>query len=136
MAAQPELRNRMLYESRGFTRKQLEEAAAENSFHPTVTEALRWFVDDGHLPWSLAAVNNSFGELAMNLAVAAPQQTETTHCLRSLLTAKDCAVRAFIKEEEDEDAKLTPRPVEDVEPEWGTAPDDLSGLGDVDVSDD
>lgn len=126
----------MLYESKGFSSKLLKEAAEENSFHPAVTEALRWFVDDGHLPWNLAAVNNSFGELALNLAVAAPQQTQTTHCLNHLLAAKDSAVRAFVAEEEDEDAKLTPRPVEDVEPEWGTAPDDLSGLGDVDVSDD
>lgn len=114
------------YESKGFSRAELAVAAQEHDFHPAVVDALRWFVDDEHLPWNLVAVNNSFGELAMHLAVSVPRQTETTHCLRSLLAAKDCAVRAFIREEEDENAV----PIENVElPLYDDG-------GDVDVSED
>jgi hypothetical protein len=138
----------MLYESKGFSSKQLKEAAEENTFHPAVTEALRWFVDDGHLPWNLAAVNNSFGELALNLAVAAPRQTQTTHCLNHLLAAKDSAVRAFVAEEEDEDVKDTAetrdfigdRPIEDVAlsegDEWSLWAPSGEENGDTDVSGD
>lgn len=104
-----------MYESRGFSKAQLSAAAEEHNFHPAVVEALRWFVDDGHLPWNLAAINNSFGELAMNLAVAAPRQTQTTHCLHRLTEAKDCAVRAFIREEEEEEERLVIPVPEDVE---------------------
>jgi hypothetical protein len=131
-----------MYESKGFSRADLAEAAQEHGFHPAVVDALRWFVDDGHLPWNLAAVNNSFGELAMNLAVSAPRQTETTHCLRSLLTAKDCAVRAFIKEEEDEDGTenrdfIGDRPIDDVTlPDVDEWPLWEEESGDTDVSSD
>lgn len=90
----------------GFTRSELNAIAAENDFHPAVTQALRWFVDDGHLPYHLASINNRFAKLAMELALAAPKQTQTTNALNRLLESKDCAVRAFIAEEEDENDRI------------------------------
>ena len=51
-----------------------------------------------HLPPALQDVSRSFGELAEQIAANLPQNPERTVCLRKLLEAKDCAVRAVLYE--------------------------------------
>lgn len=64
--------------------------------HPA-TEALLRFFAYNHLPPALAAVSKPFHELAHIVAEnAALTGPEVTVCLRKLLEAKDCAVRAAI----------------------------------------
>lgn len=52
-----------------------------------------------HLPDHLKKVSQPFGELAEKLVTEIPQTTDNTElemCIRKLLEAKDCAVRAVI----------------------------------------
>lgn len=49
-----------------------------------------------HLPDPLQAVSKSFGELARQVVLNLPRNPERTVCLRKILEAKDCAVRALI----------------------------------------
>jgi hypothetical protein len=58
-----------------------------------------------HLPPWLAEVSRPFCELAERVAAAGKGQ-ETAACLRKLLEAKDCAVRAAI----DAESALQPAP--------------------------
>ena len=62
-------------------------------YHHAVEQALRWF-EHSHLPEPLAEVSEDFRILAYATADRAPFEIETTHALRDLLRAKDCAVRA------------------------------------------
>ena len=63
--------------------------------HPA-TEALLRFFEYNHLPEHLQAVSKPFHETAYWMAVGLPWSAETTTCLRKLLEAKDCAVRAAL----------------------------------------
>ena len=49
-----------------------------------------------HLPEHLQAPSKEFSELAHLMAVGLPNNPEKTVCLRKLLEAKDCAVRAVL----------------------------------------
>lgn len=49
-----------------------------------------------HLPPDLAAVSQPFAELANRLALDLPEGPESDTCLRKLLEAGDCAVRAAL----------------------------------------
>jgi hypothetical protein len=62
--------------------------------HPTAESILRYF-EYGHLPERLQDVSRPFAELAQLVAndLGGP---EATVCLRKLLEAKDCAVRAAV----------------------------------------
>lgn len=64
--------------------------------HPA-TEALLAYFSYDHLPSWLAAISKPFCELAHTVA-AHPhlEGAEVTVCLRKLLEAKDCAVRAAL----------------------------------------
>ncbi len=62
--------------------------------HPA-TAALLPFFAWGHLPAHLAEVSAPFEALALNL-VETLDGPELTVCLRKLLEAKDCAVRAAL----------------------------------------
>jgi hypothetical protein len=62
--------------------------------HPS-TEALLAYFDTTHLPDDLAAVSKPFGDLARAVAERS-SGPEVTTCLRKLLEAKDCAVRASL----------------------------------------
>lgn len=62
--------------------------------HPA-TAAILEFFDYGHLPPHLAAVSKPFADLAYKVAEDT-EGAETTTCLRKLLEAKDCAVRATL----------------------------------------
>jgi hypothetical protein len=59
------------------------------------TEALIQFFDYDHLPEHLAMVSRPFHTLAHDLA-GELDGPELTVCLRKLLEAKDCAVRAVV----------------------------------------
>lgn len=59
---------------------------------------LQFFKYD-HLPEKLQEVSRPFCEIAERLASLFPQNAETEMCLRKLLEAKDCAVRAVIYRE-------------------------------------
>ena len=66
--------------------------------HPS-TESLLRFFDTEHLPEHLAEISAPFGKLARDVVATWGDRPETTVCLRKLLEAKDCAVRAFIEEQ-------------------------------------
>lgn len=63
--------------------------------HPS-TRALLWFFEFDHLPEPLQAVAMPFCVLAYEVAEQLPDSPETTVCVRKLLEAKDCAVRAAL----------------------------------------
>lgn len=60
--------------------------------HPNTEKLLKYFSYE-HLPEPLAEVSRPFCELAQQVA-ATLEGPEVTVCLRKLLEAKDCAVRA------------------------------------------
>lgn len=63
---------------------------------------MQWFVYE-HLPEELKSISFPFCELANRVVDILPQNPERTACLRKLVEAKDCAVRAKLyKEPEDE----------------------------------
>lgn len=62
--------------------------------HPS-TEALLRFFEYEHLPPHLQDISAPFAILAQKVANG-PSNAETTTCLRKLLEAKDCAVRAAL----------------------------------------
>lgn len=49
-----------------------------------------------HLPPHLAEISKPFHDLAHKIGNACPDNVEIIFCLRKLLEAKDCAVRAMI----------------------------------------
>lgn len=64
--------------------------------HRATAELVRYF-EYSHLPPDLQRVSGLFCELARQLATADELQgPELTVCLRKLLEAKDCAVRAAL----------------------------------------
>lgn len=71
--------------------------------HPSAAALLRFFEYE-HLPPNLREVSQPFHELAWGLAdpsrhyfpTAVLEGNELTVCLRKLLEAKDCAVRAAL----------------------------------------
>lgn len=65
------------------------------ALHPSVDHVLQFFAYD-HLPEKLQQVSRPFCELAHELAYRLPGNAETTICLRKLLEAKDCAIRALV----------------------------------------
>jgi hypothetical protein len=62
--------------------------------HPGTGAILRYF-EYGHLPQKLQDVSRPFAELA-HLVASDLSGPEATVCLRKLLEAKDCAVRAAL----------------------------------------
>ena len=62
--------------------------------HPS-TEAILKFFEFDHLPQHLQAISRPFGELAVMVSETL-EGPEATVCLRKLLEAKDCAVRAAV----------------------------------------
>jgi ferritin-like protein len=67
--------------------------------HPSVAGLLRWF-DFGHLPPFLQTASEPFADLAALVVEELPDSAELSTCLRKLLEAKDCAVRATIEANE------------------------------------
>lgn len=63
--------------------------------HPA-TEQLLGYFDYLHLPEHLQEVSQPFYRLATDMAARLPEGPEVTVCLRKLLEAKDCAVRAAL----------------------------------------
>jgi ferritin-like protein len=64
--------------------------------HPATLGMLRWF-EYAHLPEDLRTVSGLFYDLAHDVTALVPDGPELTTCLRKLLEAKDCAVRARIE---------------------------------------
>lgn len=62
--------------------------------HPGTLALLKYFTY-AHLPQHLQAVSKPFSDLAHDLATKL-DGPEATVCLRKLLEAKDCAVRASL----------------------------------------
>lgn len=65
--------------------------------HPSTAALLRYFGYD-HLPSALQEVSKPFCDLA-HLVAHTLDGPEATTCLRKLLEAKDCAVRAALPTE-------------------------------------
>lgn len=59
-------------------------------------EQLLQFFTYEHLRPQLRAVSQPFAELAATIVATVPAGPERTVCLRKLLEAKDCAVRAAL----------------------------------------
>ena len=57
-------------------------------------EIMRWFAY-GHLPEAVQKISEPFATLAEAI-LELPDTAERSACLRKLLEAKDCAVRAFL----------------------------------------
>jgi hypothetical protein len=49
-----------------------------------------------HLPEHLQVISQPFGDFAEIIVDTLPRNSERTTCLRKLLEAKDCAVRAVL----------------------------------------
>jgi hypothetical protein len=82
--------------SSGFTPDQLALEAGVSNFHPSITAALKWLADDGHLPINLKEINNIFGHVAIIIAMASPQSPQTTIAIHKLVEAKDAAIRGHL----------------------------------------
>jgi hypothetical protein len=67
---------------------------ATPTLHPATAQVLRFFAFD-HLPPKLQEISQPFAELAERVAHEL-DGPEATVCLRKLLEAKDCAVRAAL----------------------------------------
>lgn len=63
---------------------------------PEPPEPMLRFFGYTHLPEKLRAVSEPFCQLAHNVVNTLPRNPERTVCLRKLLEAKDCAVRACL----------------------------------------
>jgi ferritin-like protein len=63
--------------------------------HSATTAILRYFAYE-HLPAHLQEISSQFHDLAHDMVGRLPEGPETTVCLRKLLEAKDCAVRAVL----------------------------------------
>lgn len=63
--------------------------------HPATQELLKYFEYE-HLPAHLQEISKPFCELAHQFAGLNYSSPEVTVCLRKLLEAKDCAVRAAL----------------------------------------
>jgi hypothetical protein len=64
----------------------------------TATEGVLQFFEYEHLPAHLQEVSKPFADLAQDMA-SGLTGPEATVCLRKLLEAKDCAVRAVVAEQ-------------------------------------
>ena len=65
-----------------------------------MSEILKYFKYD-HLPERLAQISAPFCDIAEDMDHCLPDGPERSTCLRKLLEAKDCAVRAALEEYED-----------------------------------
>lgn len=77
-------------------------------------EPLLQFFQCSHLPSHLREVSQPFKEAAERITNTLPRNPERTVCLRKLLEAKDCAVRAVLfidPREEATSESPTPQPV-------------------------
>ena len=61
--------------------------------HPSCTHLLKLFKFE-HLPGDLQITSAMFAQLAYDMFCILPDSPEKSVCLRKLLEAKDCAVRA------------------------------------------
>lgn len=67
-----------------------------HDWHPSIQHVLTLFTYE-HLRGKMRNTSRMFYTLAWDVAEAAPDSIETTHALRKLLEAKDCAVRALLE---------------------------------------
>ena len=72
-----------------------DEAQANRDKALRENDILRFF-EYAHLPERLAAISKPFCEIAWHVALTTRGGAERSACLRKLLEAKDCAVRATL----------------------------------------
>jgi hypothetical protein len=84
--------------------------SAENQSTSEQQEFLLQFFIWTHLPTRLAQVSQPFGELAQHIVAYLPRNPERTVCLRKLLEAKDCAVRALLAQEHENRQSFPAKP--------------------------
>jgi hypothetical protein len=65
-----------------------------------MAEKILQFFNCTHLSTTLQAVSKPFADLAMQMGIDLPDNEEKVVCLRRLLEAKDCAVRAALYREQ------------------------------------
>ena len=67
-----------------------------DSLKPSQKERMLQFFSYEHLPEHLQQVSKPFCDLAFDIVKHLPSNPERVVCLRKLLEAKDCAVRALL----------------------------------------
>lgn len=77
--------------------------------HPATVEACQWLEFD-HLPSELQAVASSFAENAKRILALVPDGPQLTLCIRAMVQAKDCAVRAVINARREYEAAEAAQP--------------------------
>lgn len=68
---------------------------ATSSGFREIPQIMRFFETD-HLPDQLKVISQPFCDMAKNIDYLLPDNDEKDACLRKLLEAKDCAVRATL----------------------------------------
>ena len=74
---------------------------SENPNAPVAQYPILRFFHYEHLPPHLRAVSQPYCELAVSMVHMLPRNAETSTMLRKLLEAKDCAVRASVRPEDN-----------------------------------
>lgn len=64
------------------------------------SEPILQFFSFAHLPGHLQEISKPFYELAQHIVATLPRNPERTTALRKLLEAKDCAVRAWLYQDD------------------------------------
>ena len=64
--------------------------------HPSTANIMRYFEHEHLRPGPLQSTSRMFWALAQDMVQRLPEGPELTACLRKLLEAKDCAVRAAL----------------------------------------
>lgn len=72
------------------------EAIISFSGDARLLDSLLQFFNFDHLPEHLQAISKPFHELAHQIVISLPRNSERAAALRKLLEAKDCAVRAYL----------------------------------------
>jgi hypothetical protein len=65
--------------------------------HPATQHIVRFFHYEHVVPDDMRAVSKMFHDLAERIVESVPDGPELTTCLRKLLEAKDCGVRALLE---------------------------------------
>jgi len=69
---------------------------AHQASQPSPSEKLLRFFAYAHLPERLQGISQMFYDLSQKIVAMTPASAEQTMCLRKLLEAKDCALRAAL----------------------------------------
>ncbi len=64
--------------------------------HPSTAHMMQMLAPNVNLKSPMLELSTAFADFALDLMIDLPDSPELTSCLRKLLEAKDCAVRAMV----------------------------------------